>query len=420
MKQGYYLALIIIIIVIIGIAILYPKGSIVYAQKDDSAATTEGVNAVVDANNRFAIDLYVKYKDDLKYKDKNIFFSPYSIFTALAMTYEGAAGQTADEIQTVFHFPVDNITRRSANARLYNTINVGDKKYTLRTANALWAQQDYVFLQDYFDVIENYYDGKITNMDFVGDAEGSRATINKWVEDQTNSKIKDLIPSGTINSMTRLVLTNAIYFKGDWILQFDKSKTQEADFKINTEKTVKAQMMSLTGEKAIFNYTENDIMQMIELPYAGNEISMLILLPKENINVIEQLLSAEKINEWRSSLKQRKIDVYMPKFKFETKYFMADDLKAMGMLSAFDQNAADFSGMTGKRDLYISGVIHQAYIDVNEEGTEAAAATAVLTEQTSAGPMNEFRADHPFIFIIQQKQTGNILFIGKVNDPTAK
>jgi len=239
------------------------------------------------------------------------------------------------------------------------------------------------------------------------------------VEYKTNEKIKDLLSPGTIDSMTRLVLTNAIYFKGDWVLKFDKKKTTDADFKITPENKVKVPMMTLTGQKAKFNYAffpENE-MQIIELPYEGEELSMLILLPKEgNMIELEESLTAERLNEWKSRMKETKIDVYMPKFRFETKYGLSKTLSDMGMQTAFTWPGADFSGMDGTNNLFISNVIHQAYINVDEEGTEAAAATAV-TMTLSAIP-NFFRADHPFIFIIQEKTTGGILFIGKVTDPS--
>ena len=381
-------------------------------QKDDSEATPEKVSAVVNANNEFAFDLYSKYKDE---KEGNIFFSPYSISTALAMTYEGARGQTAEEMQNVFHFPDESI-RRPGFAKLHNEINKKDKKYQLSTANALWAQQDYKFLDQYFNTIERYYDGDVTNLDFVGETEKSRVTINNWVEDKTKNKIKDLIPRGAIDYSTRLVLTNAIYFKGDWVLQFDKKKTRETDFKVSPEKTVKVQMMSLTGDKAKFNYAETEQLQILEMPYEGDELSMLVLLPKENnLKLLEDSINKEKLDELKGMLSERKVSVYMPRFKFETKYLMAKDLAEMGMPSAFSMNA-DFSGMTGNMDLFISKVIHQAFVEVNEEGTEAAAATAVIV--ALKGSMSDyFMADHPFMFIIQQKDTGNILFMGRVVDP---
>lgn len=377
----------------------------------DSMATSEGVASVVYANNQFAFELYLQYNKE----GDNIFFSPYSISVALAMTYEGACGQTASEIQSVLHFPEDDITRRAAFARLYNIYNENDTDYILSTANALWTQKDYKFLADYLDIMGRYYMGEATNLDFVGEPEESRKTINNWVEERTYDKIKDLIPPGVITALTRLVLTNAIYFKGEWAIQFDEKDTHEADFKVSSEKTVKAQMMSLSGES--FNYTVTDTAQIIQLPYKGDDLSMIILLPKEDsLNSLETSISADNLNLWRSNLKETEIDLYMPKFKLETKYSMSDTLKEMGMPIAFSETEADFSGMNGKKELFITSVIHQGFIEVNEEGTEAAAATGVVIGMTSVQPI--FYADHPFIFLIQDNETGNILFLGRVVDPT--
>jgi len=385
---------------------------------DDTGATPSGVSSVIDANNQFAFELYSKFNENEK---GNIFFSPYSISTALAMTYEGARGQTAEEMQNVFHFPADINVRGPAFAKIYNEINKKDKEYKLNTANALWAQKDYAFLNSYFDLVGKYYGGKVTNLDFIGETEKSRVTINDWVEDQTNDKIKDIIPPGVLNPMTRLVLTNAIYFKGTWVKQFDEKNTKEQDFRVSPGNTVKVPMMSLTGKDAKFNYTETDKLQVLELLYKGNELSMLVLLPKEdNLDSISDSLNAEKLAGLRSSLREQQVDVFLPKFKFETKYFMADTLSDMGMPTAFTQGKADFSGMTGNQDLFISKVIHQAFVEVNEEGTEAAAATVVIMTMSAVPRQTIFMADHPFIVIIQQKETGNILFLGKVMDPSKK
>jgi serpin B len=404
-----------VILLIISAFLLSGCGKGVVVQlADDSQATTENVINVVNNNNQFALELYSELKD----QGDNVFFSPYSIATALAMTYEGARGQTAEEMQSVLHFPENDIIRRSSYARIHNLINKKDKEYTLNSANALWAQENYPFLEDYTNTVEQYYAGKSTNLDFVGETEKSRQTINNWIEEQTNNKIKDLIPPGSINSLTRLVLTNAVYFKGDWVLKFDKRKTRDAPFKITPERTVQVKMMGLTGQKARFNYAffpENEL-QIIELPYKGEELSMIILLPKEGgMADLEESLTVENLNQWKSRMHETKIDVYMPKFKFETRYFLPNPLSKMGMPTAFQWPGADFSGMDGTNNLYISNVIHQAYVEVHEEGTEAAAATAVVVGIT--GLANQFRADHPFIFMIQERQTGGILFLGKVVDP---
>jgi serpin B len=384
---------------------------------DDTGATKEGVNAVVNANNQLAFELYSQFKEESK--DSNIFFSPYSISIALTMTYEGAKGQTAEEMQSVLHIPEDANVRRPNFARIFNEINKKDKKYKLSTANALWAQKDYSFLKEYTNNVEKYYGGKVTNLDFTRESEKSRQIINKWVEDQTNNKIKDLIPKGVLNAYTRLVLTNAIYFKGTWVKQFDEKETKEDDFRIDSSNTVKVSMMRLIGDGVKFNYAETDEIQILEMPYRGKDVSMLIILPKgNNFANIEKSITLEKLSEWKNMLNEQRVDIFIPRFKFKTKYFMAKALSDMGMPTAFG-STADFSGMDGTRDLFIQNVIHQAFVEVNEEGTEAAAATGVVMGITSVGPrIPIFRADHPFIFIIQESETGNILFLGRVSDPS--
>ncbi len=384
---------------------------------DEKPGEDADVNSVVDANNQFALDLYSKYKSE----EGNVFFSPYSITTALAMTYEGANGQTAEEMRSVFYFPEDDNERRLGYADFYNEINKKDKEYKLSTANALWAQEDYQFLDDYFDVVEEYYGGKVTNLDFMKKAEESRIVINDWVEDKTNDKIKDLIPKGAIDPMTRLVLTNAIYFKGEWARQFNEDHTRDQDFKVALDNVIKVPMMQSTDDEAEFNYAESNDLQILELPYSGEDLSMLIFLPKDDdIKTFEDSITVEQLTKWKNDLREQRVDVFIPRFKFETKYFMADTLKEMGMPTAFS-GAADFSGMTGKRDLFISAVIHQAFVEVNEEGTEAAAATAVIMKELAIAepePIPTFRADHPFVFMIQEKETGSILFMGRVSDPS--
>jgi len=383
-------------------------------QADSTDSTEQGIQDVVNANNQFAFELYSELD---KNEDGNMFYSPYSISAALAMTYEGAEGQTANEMKSVFHFPEDNILRTNF-AAIYNDINKENKNYELKTGNALWVQQDFPFLQEYISEVENYYGGKAAMLDFVKETERSRETINNFIEEQTNNKIQDLIPAGYLDRMTRLVLTNAIYFKGIWEWEFDKADTLEQDFKISSTNTVKTSMMSMNPEETKFNYAKTEDLQILELPYKGDKISMLILLPTENLDAIESSLTAEKLNEYKSQMKETKLgSILLPKFEFDTKYFMKDTLISLGMPTAFSNNA-DFSGMTGKKDLCISSVIHQAYVGVDEEGTEAAAATAVIMRELSVRPTNVFRADHPFIFIIQEKSTENILFFGRVVDPT--
>ncbi len=433
-KQKKAIAPVISVIIIAAIVVvatglfLYPYSPDTPPSADDVGSTPEGIQQVANANNQFAFDLY----KELNAKESgNMFYSPYSMSAALAMTYEGARSQTADEMQSVFHFPESNVLRPNF-AAIYNEINKKDKEYLLSTGNALWVQQDYPFLQDYISTVENYYGGKATGVDFVKETEKSRQTINKFIEEQTNDKIKELIPQGVLDSMTRLVLTNAIYFKGTWEWEFDKSDTRDAPFYVTPKNPVTVDMMLMEPEKTEFNYADLEKLQLLELSYKGNGLSMLILLPKqgedydyetgEEINydyTLEDIeLSSEKLEEYKSQMQQTDLDaIYLPKFEFNTKYTMNEYLADLGMSTAFSESA-DFSGMTGSKDLYISHVIHQAYVKVDEQGTEAAAATAVVGVM-SAMPTNIFRADHPFIFIIQEKPTGNILFLGRVVNPSA-
>jgi len=382
---------------------------------DAAVSTPQGIQEVVDANNKFAFDLYSEVG---KSENGNIFYSPYSISAALAMTYEGAKGQTADEMKFVFHFPENNILRPNF-AAIYNDINKGNSAYELRTGNALWAQYDYLFLEDYTARVEKYYGGKVANLDFDKETEKSRQTINTFIEEQTNDRIKDLIPIGVLNPMTRLVLTNAVYFKGTWVWEFDEADTHEQDFEITPTNAVKTPMMYMKPDKTTFNYADIEDLQILELPYKGEKISMLILLPTESLDAIEPSLTAEKLSEYKVQMKETKLDsISIPKFEFDTKYFMKETLSAMGMPTAFSFDNADFSGTDGTKKLQISQVIHQAFVKVDEKGTEAAAATAVVIREITSMPRNVFRANHPFIFIIQEKETGNILFMGRVTDPT--
>ncbi len=370
---------------------------------------------LVRAINQFAFDLYSHIKTE---ESGNVFYSPFSLSVAMAMTYEGARGQTADEIRQVFHYPADIELLRLGFSEILSRVNQKDRKYELRTANALWAQQGYPFLPEYFQTLEKYYSGRLTAVDFVKETEKSRQTINRWVEEQTNNRIRDLIPMNVITTLTRLVLTNAIYFKGLWEIQFPKKDTREADFRVSADKMVRVPMMFL--QDAEVNYFETEDLQLIELPYAGGEISMLVLLPGDDLSRIEPYLSPEKLAELRARLTgKEKVDIYLPRFRLETKYLMGGEdglLGRMGMPTAFTLGA-DLSGLTGRKELRITEVVHQAFVEVNEEGTEAAAATAVVIGIKMVLKKPVFRADHPFIFIIQERQSGTILFMGRVINP---
>ncbi len=367
---------------------------------------------ITDAANQFCLELYAR----LAAERENIFFSPYSIWTALAMTYEGARAQTATEMQQTLHMPADDETRRTSIKTLLETINASCAEYELNTANALWAQHDHPFLQEYMNIITEYYMGKLTNLDFVTDTEGARKAINDWVAEKTQQKIKDLIPPGALTAMTRLVLTNAIYFKATWQQQFEETQTVQQPFFISPQDSVIVPMMNMAGAR--FPYTETPDLQVLELPYSGDSLAMLIMLPrKHEVAALERMLDTLLVSSWINNLAPQKVNLSMPRFQLETKYTLNTILSDMGMKNAFSTQA-DFSGMDGKGSLFISKIIHQAFVEVNEEGTEAAAATGVMMETAIARPGPEFRCDHPFIFLIRDKRTRAILFMGRVNDPS--
>jgi serpin B len=377
--------------------------------------TPDGAGNVAAGNNRFAFDLYRRLATDPAYAGGNLFFSPYSISSALAITYEGARGTTADEIGAVLHLPTNDTLRREGFAALNAALNRGSGNYTLRTANALWAEETYSFLPDYIDVAARWYGANVTNLDFIENPEGSRETINRWVEERTEDRIRDLLPPNAIDPLTRLVITNAIYFKGTWVEEFDANETREEEFRVGPNEMVLAPMMH--GDAA-YPYAETETLQVLEMPYAhgnGTELAMLVLLPKEDsLTAAEEALDAERLAGLRESLIAQNVRISFPKFTLDVGYSLPPALAAMGMPTAFADDAADLSGMDGTKDLFITGVFHKAFIDVNEEGTEAAAATGVIA---GGGVTPVFRADHPFVFLIVEKDSGAILFMGRVVNP---
>jgi len=357
--------------------------------------------------NKFTFEIYSKIQED----KKNLFISGFSIHNALGMVYEGAKEKSAEEMEKVLFINPENKNRLAVIKNLIEELNK-EEKNKLLIANALWIQKDYKILKDYLNKIENYYFGKAMNLDFVKDSENSRKVINGWVEEKTSNKIKDLIPEGYLNSSIKMVLTNAIYFKGSWLLKFDEKLTKEEDFKTESGEILKVPMMRIKGKE--FYYGEDEKFQALQMPYEGEGLSMVFLLPK-NGNLA---INYDTFKKLKNQLNKQKVDVFIPKFKFEKKYFLSSILNDLGIRAPFS-NLADLSGITGKRDLKISDVIHQSFVQVDEEGTEAAAATGITLRVTSVviEKIPVFRADHPFLFFIQHNKTGIILFMGKVSNP---
>jgi len=376
---------------------------------------THADTALTEGNTQFALELYGKLKET----KGNLFFSPYSISAALAMTYAGAKGDTEKQMAETLHFTLKEGELHASFSELQRRLNEGGKKgcYELSIANALWRQKGYAFLKEFTDLLEKNYGAGLDEVDFKKAAETARQTINQWVEKKTGNKIRELLKPGILNEMTRMVLTNAIYFKGLWESQFKKERTKPAPFTLLNNEKIEVPMMSQSKK---FRYAEHDDVKILELPYKGNDISMLILLPVkiDGLKNLEASLTAERLEKWCQPYKMQETEVivYLPKFKLTSEFKLGEYLKVMGMTNAFDKTA-DFSGMTGKKDLFISEVIHKAFVDVNEEGTEAAAATAVILTRSMAMAPQHFNADHPFIFVIRDNASGSILFLGRVMNP---
>ncbi len=379
----------------------------------EEAMAQKNIEVLVRGNNEFAFDLYEKFRGG----SDNLFFSPYSISTALAMTFAGARGETQMQMSDTLNFKRNPDTIHETFGKLAARLKEGsqDGAYQLDIANAIWAQKGFGFKKSFIETVVNNYAAIAKEADFVNAAEPTRKEINSWVEDKTNDKIQELIAKGILTRDTAMVLVNAIYFKGDWAEQFDKKFTRDADFWTTPDKKIRAKMMYKEHE---FDYYDGDDLQAIELPYKGDDLSMVIVLPKEKdgLNDIEKEFAGNFDNVlWE--LKRQKVRLFLPKFKLTTKFELSDTLAAMGMPLAFS-NRADFSGMSESQKLFISNVIHKAFVAVDEEGTEAAAATGVVIGRTSVGPMIPvFRADYPFIFVIRDNASGSILFMGRVYDP---
>ncbi len=385
-----------------------------WAAEEQAVKETADTAAVVQGNTAFALDLYAQLRE----QEGNLFFSPLSLSTALAMTYAGARGQTTEQMATVLHFPPDQQKMHATFAALNKDLlaDIEHRGYQFHIANALWGQKGSHFREEFLQTMRTHYGAGLHEVDFRTAAEEARKTINAWVEQQTKEKIKDLIPQGTLDALTRLVLTNAVYFKGDWLHPFGKSETKQEAFHVTATQQVTVPMMHQTQ---FFKYFDGGSFQALELPYVGATLAMVVFLPKERegLSAFAQTLTAQKLTEWLRALQPKEVIVTLPKFTVTAEFLLHQTLSAMGMPLAFSDKA-DFSGMSEEGNLAISAVIHKAFVDVNEEGTEAAAATGVGMRATAAGPPPEvFRADHPFLFLIRDTRSGSILFLGRLTHP---
>ncbi|XP_067418686.1 leukocyte elastase inhibitor-like isoform X1 [Emydura macquarii macquarii] len=372
------------------------------------------------ANTHFALDLFRKLNETNP--TGNIFFSPVSISAALAMVLLGAKGNTETQLLKTLHFDVVE-ELHSRFHTLTADINRSGASYLLKLASRLYGEKTYSFLAEFLTKTQKLYGADLATIDFLHASDEARKQINQWVGEQTEDKIPNLLSEGSLNNMTKLVLVNAIYFKGNWAEKFKEADTTGKPFRLNKNETKTVQMM-YQKEKLPFGYISEQKCRVLELPYDGKELSMILLLPDDinddstGLQQLEKQLTLEKLQEWTQPRNMRPIDVHvhLPKFKLEDSYDLKSDLSGLGLLDIFDSGKADLSGMSGARDLFLSKIAHKSFIEVNEEGTEAAAATAGIVMLCMIME-EDFNADHPFLFFIRHNPTQSILFFGRYASP---
>jgi serpin B len=382
-------------------------------------AGREQVAKLVRGNNDFAFDLYHSQSGD-----GNLIFSPYSISLAFSMAYAGARSETEAQMAEILHFLPQDAQHPAFNAIDQRMSGLGEKRgedatipFRLNVANSAWGKRDYHFEKAYLETLSAQYGAGLRTADFEH-PEKAAGEINSWVSDNTEGRIEDLVPPDAIDpALTRLVLANAVYFKASWLHSFEKFNTSDGPFTLADGSKVDVPMMRQTEE---FPYAEGEGYQAIQLPYKGEKADMLVILPEEDsFDSIEENLDAGSLEEVRRDLQPQGVELTMPHFDFDTDLDLKERLRSMGMEIPFDDDAADFSGITEEEHLYISDALHKATVTVDEKGTEAAAATAVIMQAESGGPIaqKEMTMDRPFIFAIVERDTGTILFLGRVTNP---
>jgi len=386
---------------------------------DTSGVTPSSVSELVQGANEFAFEIYSKLAEE----NKNVFLSPYSIHTCLSMVYEGARGKTEEEMREVLNLPEESDMRRPAFAKLQKELNE-NRTVKLKTANALWPQKNYPFYEEYLEIVKKYYLAMIEALDYANNPSYAADRINEWAAEYTENKIKEVVSeSDLIDAL--LVLTNAIYFKGDWLIPFDESRTENGTFYLPDGSPIETPMMQFHENRLIenkFYYAETSDIKALKLFYSGKNMSMIFLLPKDesgDISWLQNHIDYTKFEDIEEKFEESKMSVIkIPKFEFKTEY--KDEFKNalidLGINTAFIPGEANFSGMDGTRNLFIWKTIHKAYVKVDEKGTEAAAVTAVIMMGITPTP-KLFVADHPFMFIIKDEITGAILFMGHVSNP---
>ena len=383
-----------------------------------AATLDDDVKAVAEANNQFAFDLYARLAKD---HPGNLFFSPYSICSALAMTYAGARGETADQMRKVLHFSLPDERLHAAFGKLQNEINAGgsvegELLYELTIANALWAQQGRTYNAAFGRLLQQYYAADLHLADMASAPDAVRADINQWVASKTAGKIIDIMPKGSLNASSRLVLVNATYFKSRWQTQFDVRETQKGMFHIASDTEVSCQLMTLRHRLSAM---ENSEMQLLDMPYFGQGLSMLVILPRtaEGFGAIESSLDSQHLKQWQSDLSTHDSLVYFPRFVLSSEQGLRGALESMGTGGMFS-NAADFSGIADGGIIHLGQFAHKAFVSVEEKGTEASAVSGEELEMAISVPPMAFRADHPFLFLIMDNHSGAIIYIGRLVNPS--
>jgi len=398
------------------VAALCLPGSNAVAQVSQS-----DIQSVSDGGNAFAVNLYAQLARE---SGDNIFFSPYSISSAMGMVYAGARNGTARQIDRVMHFTLPDDRLHPALGALTNQLNAGAMDgnvaaYKLKVANSLWGQTGYPYKQHFLNILQQYYGAALQQTDFENNPTAAVQQINQWVSDATHNRIPTILDS--LDPTTRLVLVDAIYFKSGWLNQFDATNTEQQPFNVDEATSAQAPLMY---QQEWCQYAENANAQIVEIPYAAHKLSMVVILPKEpaGLSDVEAKLTPQRLSNWLSHTGSRSVNLYLPKFTFTDSIDLMAELKSLGIVKAFDRDVADFAGITLQDRLYISKAVHKAFVAVDETGTEAAAATALVVSIDSividSNPPT-FRADHPFIFLIRDNATGTILFMGRVTNPTA-
>ena len=439
MNKGLIAVLVLLLLLPVIVSVQSTQPAVAEDVKSDKPRLTSpdigavDVALLVDGNSAFAFELYRALREKEDNKQDNLFYSPYSISLALAMTYVGARGETAEQMADTLHFllkqdrlhPAFNWLDAEFAKRGEGAHGMDGEKFRLNIVNAIWGQKDYKFLPAFLDVLAENYGAGLRILDFIMEAEASRLAINQWVGDQTEGRIGDLIPPGAVNELTRLVLTNAIYFNAAWEHSFAERMTTRGPFYLIDGRHVTVPMMKQTES---LGYVQGHGYQAVELRYDGGELSMVILLPDTGkFQAFEEGLEAQRVCDIISGLQDTEVKLTMPKFQFDSEYNLKDTLATMGMPDAFTPpcplsgEGADFTGITDSRELFITDVVHKALITVDEAGTEAAAATGVIIAPTAMppDPAVEVTIDRPFVFLIRDIETDAILFVGRVLNPAA-